>query len=144
MRHPYKLSVPIQVRFRDTDAMGHINNAVYLSYLEVARTEYWHRVIGVASYNDVDFVVARIEIDFLAQARIEDEIDVWIRVSAMGTKSFRFVYEIVRRRDRQVIVRAETVQVMYDYATQRSKPLSDTQRQKMLEFEESGEVAVRS
>jgi acyl-CoA thioester hydrolase len=140
-RPPFRLAVPIQVRFRDTDAMGHVNNAVFLTYLEVARTEYWHRVFDIASYNDVDFILARAEIDFLAPIFVQDECTVWIRVNEIGKKSFRFAYEMIAHD--VIVARAETVQVMYDYANSRTKPLSDAQRQAMLAFEEEGSVRVR-
>lgn len=140
-RPPFRLCVPIQVRFRDTDAMGHVNNAVYLTYLEVARTAYWHKVFDIASYNDVDFILARAEIDFVAPVFVEDVCEVWIRTNEIGTKSFRFAYELLAHG--RVVARAETVQVMYDYAGSRTKALSEAQRSAILAFEEPGSVRVR-
>ena len=119
---PFRCAVPIQIRFRDTDAMGHVNNAVYLTYLEIARTTYWERVFTIASYNEVDFVVARAEIDFVRPLFIQDPTTVWIRVNEIGEKSFRFAYEIVTPAG--TAARAETIQVMFDYAASRSKPIS--------------------
>jgi len=143
MQPPYRLSTPIQVRFRDTDAMGHVNNAVYLTYLEIARTDYWTRVFGLESYNHVDFIVARAEVDFLAPARVEDALHVHIRVSEIGNKSFAFAYEIERDGDATTILRAQTVQVMFDYQRNVSKPLSEEQRRIILAFEADGAPLVR-
>ncbi len=140
-RPPFRCAVPIQVRFRDTDAMGHVNNAVYLTFLEVARTAYWQRVFQIPSYNEVDFVVARVEIDFLSPLFVQDEPVVWIRVNEIGTKSFRFAYELVAR-DRGA-ARAETVQVMYDYRHSRSKIMSPPQRAAIVAYEEPGSVRTR-
>jgi acyl-CoA thioester hydrolase len=137
----FRCAVPIQIRFRDTDAMGHVNNAVYLTYLEIARTAYWERVFSIAAYNEVDFVVARVEIDFLHMLFIQDPTTVWIRVNEIGEKSFRFAYEIVTPNG--VAARAETIQVMFDYAAQRSKPLADRQRALILAFEEPGSIRER-
>jgi acyl-CoA thioester hydrolase len=142
VRSPFRHAVPLQIRFRDTDAMAHINNAVYLTYLEVARTSYWHHVFDIASYNDVDFVLARAEIDFLAPLFVQDQAEVWIRVTEIGRKSFRFAYEL-HTRDR-IAARAETVQVMYDYAAGTSKAITEEQRRAILSFEEPGSVQVRS
>jgi acyl-CoA thioester hydrolase len=142
MRPPFRLSTPIQIRFRDTDAMVHVNNAVYLTYLEVARMAYWHHVFGVHSYNQIDFILARAEIDFLTPVFVHEQGDVWIRVSEIGRKSFRFAYEFVVGG--RLAARAETVQVSYDYSTSSTKPLSDAQRQAILDFEETGSVRLRS
>jgi acyl-CoA thioester hydrolase len=141
-RPPFRLAVPIQIRFRDTDAMRHVNNAVYLSYLEVARTAYCERVFGLRSYNDADFILARTEIDFIAPLFVHDACEVWLRVNAIGRKSFRFVYEMYAGE--RLAARAESVQVMYDYAADASKPLSAAQRAAILAFEEPGAVELRS
>jgi hypothetical protein len=87
MRPPFRLAVPIPIRFRDTDAMGHVNNAVYLTYLEVARTAYWQRVFGIRSYSEVDFVLARAEIDYLVPLFVHSDAEVWIRVCEIGGAS---------------------------------------------------------
>ena len=136
MKPPYRCSVPIQVRFRDTDAMGHVNNAVYASYIEVARTAYWCDLFDLASYNQVDFVLARLEIDFVAPLFVQDQLEVWLRINRLGTRSFRMAYEFVRQPGDETIARAESVQVMYDYTTGTSKPLSPEQRRRILAFED--------
>ena len=141
-RPPFRCAVPIQIRFRDTDAMGHVNNAVYLTYLEIARTAYWHQVLGVANYNEVDFIVARAEIDFLKPLLIQDETTVWIRVTEIGEKSFRFAYELVTAGG--VAARAETTQVMFDYAAGRSKVMAPAQRSAILAFEAPDSVRERA
>jgi acyl-CoA thioester hydrolase len=138
---PFRCAVPIQIRFRDTDAMGHVNNAVYLTYLEVARTAYWERVFAIPSYNEVDFIVARVEIDFRRPLFIQDQATVWIRVNEIGEKSFRFAYEVVTADG--VAASAETIQVMFDYQASRSKPMADRQRGMILAFEEPGSIQVR-
>ena len=73
------------VRFRDCDAMGHVNNAVYSTYLEEAR-------IGVLGGLN-DFILARVEIDFRSELRGED-VEVRTRCSRVGTKSFDLEHEI--------------------------------------------------
>jgi acyl-CoA thioester hydrolase len=62
----------IEVRFRDTDAMGHVNNAVYLTYVEMARQAYLHAAAPDVRYDAVPFVVGRIEIDFRSPTRTGD------------------------------------------------------------------------
>lgn len=143
MRAPYRCAVPVQVRFRDTDAMGHVNNAVFASYIEVARAAYWHEVFGLESYNDVDFILARLEIDFVRPVLMRDQLEVWLRISRIGVSSFHMTYELVRGPHEETVARAETVLVMYDYAAGAKKPVSDAQRRRILEYEQHGAVEVR-
>lgn len=75
-----------RVRFRDCDSMGHVNNAVYSTYLEEARID----VVGSLS----EFILARVEIDFRAELHAGEEIDVGTRVGRVGTKSFDLEHEI--------------------------------------------------
>jgi len=140
---PYRATVEIKVRFRDTDGMGHVNNAVYLTYLELAREHYWHDVFGLSDYRGVDIIMAHVEIDFLAPIVPGDTIVVGLRASALGRKSFDFLYEGWRRRDGTVVFASRSVQVMYDYAAGRTKDLSPEARARILAFEAPGSVSER-
>jgi len=75
-------------RFRDTDAMGHINNAVYVTYLEVARQEYWRSLSGALDYGRVPFILAHVTIDFRSEALVSDILLVGVRCEWVGSKSF--------------------------------------------------------
>src|SRR5437867_7846438 len=90
-------------RFRDTDAMGHVNNAVYVTYLEVARQHYWRRIAGNVDYGSVPFILAHVTIDFRAEALVSDVLLVGIRCDWIGDKSFAFGYAIrAAHRDRLI------------------------------------------
>ena len=104
-----------RVRFRDCDAMGHVNNAVYSTYLEEARID----VVGSLSA----FILARVEIDFRAELRAGEEIEVGSRVGRVGTKSFDLEHEI--RAGERLVAEAKSVLVAYDYELGSSVPLSD-------------------
>jgi acyl-CoA thioester hydrolase len=110
----------IQPRFRDTDAMGHVNNAVYITYLEVARQEFWKALDGTGDYARVPFILAHVTCDFRSEALVSEALDVALRCDWIGTKSFGFVYEIRERESQRLIVEASTVQVCYDYQAKRS------------------------
>jgi acyl-CoA thioester hydrolase len=112
----------LEVRFRDCDAMGHVNNAVYLTYLEQARFAHWQRLTGSTGIPR-NFILARVECDYRAQATVGDRLIVRLRVAAVGTSSFTFEYEIANGRTREVVVTARSVQVMFDYAARRPVPL---------------------
>jgi acyl-CoA thioester hydrolase len=122
-------------RFRDTDAMGHINNAVYVTYLEVARQEYWRAIAGVPDYRRVPFILAHVTIDFRAEALVNDVLLLGIRCGAVGTKSFTFEYEIREKTSSRLVVEASSVQVCYDYGTKRSMSVPDDLRRQLETFE---------
>ena len=111
----WKIVAPLRPRFRDTDAMGHINNAVYVTYLEVARQEYWRAFKHDDNYRVVPFILAHVDIDFRSEAHMHETLELCIRCSYVGTRSFGFDYAIRAAASRRLVVEARTVQVFYDY-----------------------------
>lgn len=111
------------MRFRDIDGMGHVNNAVYLSYIELARTQFYMQFAGKRTLDEIDFILAHVEIDFESQAVWGDQIQVAVWPSKIGTSSFTLAYEIAEKRSRKVLARAKSVLVSYDYENKKSKPI---------------------
>ena len=132
---PFTVVHELVPRFRDTDAMGHINNAVYVTYLEVARQEYWRAIAGVPDYRRVPFILAHVTIDFRSEALVNDILLLGIRCGAVGTKSFTFEYEVREKTSSRLVVEASSVQVCYDYGTKRSMPVPDELRRQLEAFE---------
>lgn len=126
---------PLRPRFRDTDAMGHINNAVYVTYLEVARQEYWHAFRADEDYRTVPFILARVEIDFRSEALVNESLELRIRCSFVGNKSFGFEYDVREATTQRRVVSATSVQVFYDYATKQSVPCPPEMRARLEAFE---------
>jgi acyl-CoA thioester hydrolase len=87
-------TVSVTVRWRDLDAFGHVNNAVYASYLEMARTAFWHEHFGCRDPFDIPFVIAHMEIDFKRALKLFDQVHVGIRPSAIGRTSFDLEYGV--------------------------------------------------
>lgn len=117
---PFHVRHVIHPRFRDTDAMGHINNAVYITYLEVGRQEYWRRLDGTADYRRVPFILAHVSCDFRSEAVMREVLEIGVRCRWIGGKSFGFDYEIRERDSERLVIEARTVQVCYDYESKRS------------------------
>jgi acyl-CoA thioester hydrolase len=121
----------LEVRFRDCDAMGHTNNAVYLTYLEQARFAHWRSLWGFGDPQtppDLPGVIlARVEADYKRPSRYGDTLEVRLRVTDIGRTSFRYEYEIVDEQGRPVLT-AKTVQVMYDYTANTPVPIPDSIR----------------
>jgi acyl-CoA thioester hydrolase len=131
----FTVSHDIAPRFRDTDAMGHINNAVYLNYIEVARQVYWRALTGEEDYRRVPFILAGVHIDFRSEALVSEVVEVGIRCDWIGTKSFGFGYEIREQRSGRLVVAATPVQVCYDYEAKRSIPMPPDLRRTFESFE---------
>jgi acyl-CoA thioester hydrolase len=102
-----------RVRFRDLDGFGHVNNAVYLTYLEEARNALLAHLGLARSVDEITMILARVEIDFRAQAGVGDALEIGVRPVRFGTKSFELEYEI--RAEGRVVADARTVLVGYDY-----------------------------
>jgi acyl-CoA thioester hydrolase len=134
----YRLKMPIRTRFRDTDMLGHVNNAVYSTYFEAGRLEYWAEFTGSYSFKNWPFILARSEIDFLAEAHAAQDLTLGVRVARLGKKSFDLEYLLVRDEDGLAIARGRSVQVMFDYRTKKTMPISDDARARLTEFEGRG------
>jgi acyl-CoA thioester hydrolase len=111
------------VRFRDVDALGHVNNAVFLTYLEEARIAFLVPLGAEVS----NMILARVEIDFRAPLRMGDEFEIGVRPANVGTKSFELEYEV--RSGDAVAAEAKTVLVSFDYESGRSIELPESWRE---------------
>jgi acyl-CoA thioester hydrolase len=118
-----------RVRFRDVDAMGHVNNAVFATYVEQARIEYLRHVALLDGPVYMGMILARLEIDFVAPAEPGGEIEIGVRPSRTGSKSFDLEYEL--RQGEREVARARTVLVAYDYERGVSMPLPDEWRDRL-------------
>lgn len=118
-----RFTTDIQMRFRDIDGMGHVNNAVYLSYIELARTQFYMQVANKRNLDEVDFILAHVDIDFEAQATWGDQVQVAVWPSKIGTSSFTLSYEIKEKGSGRVLARAKSVLVSYDYENKKPKPI---------------------
>jgi len=128
--------VPWQVIFRDVDAFGHVNNAVYLTYFEWARAQLWFALTGAAGIpSDIGFIVARAEIDFRLQIEMEP-IDICVRVGEMRNTSFDTKYEIRKRSTGQVAATGRVVVVLFDWKAQTKMPISDGLRRRVRAFQQ--------
>jgi len=131
----WTIVAPLRPRFRDTDAMGHINNAVYVTYLEVARQEYWREFKQDDNYRVVPFILAHVDIDFRSEALMHETLELCIRCSHVGTRSFGFDYAIRTAKSQRLVVEARTVQVFYDYEKKTSMPCPPEMRARLEAFE---------
>jgi acyl-CoA thioester hydrolase len=131
----FRFRHPTDVRFRDCDAMRHVNNAVYFTYLEQARLAYWQALFGTRRLEDINFILAHVECDYRLPITLGDGVDVRLAAGSFGRSSFAFEYELADRDDGRLFATARTVQVMYDYSRGTSIPIPAELRARIEEFE---------
>lgn len=128
---------PVAVRFRDLDPMGHAHHTLPLIYFEEARAAYWREVAGRGGLQDIDYVIGEVQVRFHSRVRWPARLEVGVRVSRIGGKSFVMEYEL-RDGEGVLLATGRTVQVMYDYAAGRSIPVPAELVERIRAFE--GEV----
>jgi acyl-CoA thioester hydrolase len=124
-----------EVRWRDLDAMAHVNNAVYFTYLEHARVHYM-RHLGLAPDDptDIRMIMAEASCRYLSPLRLGELVTVHIRVAEMRNSSFTYEYEITGN-DGRLAATARTVQVCYDYNEARPARIPPLWREAICQFE---------
>ncbi len=135
-REERRFHVEIPVRFRDLDPMGHVNNAVYFTYMEVARTAYWQELHHDYGYDVLDFVVGRAECDYVSAVMLRETLRVEVWLSRIGNSSFVLDYELHDEATGRLCARGKTVQVMTDSKTGRPRPIEPGLRERMESFAE--------
>jgi len=126
-----RFQTEMKVRFRDLDALGHVNNAVYATYLEQARVEYYDEVLGLG-LDEIDTVIAHQEIDYERPIELGESVEVRVGVPELGSSSFPMAYEVVA--DGEVAARGETVQVIWDPDSGRPRPMPEAWRDRIVAY----------
>ncbi|MFN3533911.1 MAG: acyl-CoA thioesterase [Desulfatiglandales bacterium] len=126
-------SIPIEIRFRDLDAMGHVNNAVYFTYFEEARKAFILKLFEIKEPSDYFFILADISCTFLKPIQLGDKVNVTISVGEIRNKSFTFKYKIVHQENPAIIfAEGSSTQVYYDYKEKRSKTIPENIKEILL------------
>jgi acyl-CoA thioester hydrolase len=111
----------VQVRFADIDLMGHVNNAVYLSYFEMTRVHYMERLLGAKwDYQKDGFLLARNEIDYIKPIFLHDRPKIELKTKSIGNKSFSLTYTVTVNGE----VRTKGLSVMVCYNTIEQKTIA--------------------
>jgi acyl-CoA thioester hydrolase len=121
-----------KIRYADTDRQGHVNNAVFASFLETARVELLFDPEMPRCAAGTTFVIARLELDFRLEIRWPGTAEVGTRVVSLGRSSIRLAQAIFQNE--QCVATSETVIVVIDEGTRKSTPLTDSARQVLQRF----------
>ncbi|MBB4037388.1 acyl-CoA thioester hydrolase [Dysgonomonas hofstadii] len=132
----FNTTLPVQIRFNDIDAMGHINNNIYFSYFDLGKTDYFDRIRPTSiSWTDGLIVVAHIEVDFLSPIFYKEKIVVDSKIIKLGDKSGVFLQQIRNVKNGDIKCRCQSVFVTYNAHTQASMPIPDDWREAISKYE---------
>jgi acyl-CoA thioester hydrolase len=138
----FRHRVEIAVRFADTDAMGHVNNAKYLTYCEMARIRYWTDITGepiaLGTEGAESLILAEARITYRAPAFHGEVVTVETRATRIGRSSFTLEHRLlacVPAETPRLVAVSESILVRYDYASGKPVPLSDAHINEIETFE---------
>lgn len=137
----FPLTRRVEVRFVDVDAMGHVNNANYATFFEEARVAYFRQAIpGTVSNRELEgafpFILLDLYCRYLSPVRLGEVLDVGIRLTRMGGKSFDFEYLVTSRTDGRAVATGRTTQVYFDYAGNRTERVPESLRAAFARIED--------
>lgn len=123
MHKNFKHQTSIQIRFKDIDKQGHVNNANHVTYFESGRVDYFAKVLGRnIDWDKTGILLARTEIDYFVPVFLDDEIFVYTNVSRLGKKSFDMSALLVKRTSEGIkeCASGKFVLVCYDYTVRQT------------------------
>ena len=136
MTDDFRHRTTLEVRFRDIDAFGHVNNAVFFSYVEQARIRYLLDVLeSNVSFDRMPLILARVELDYRSPIFYGEDVTVDTRVDGIGTTSFAMSHRMTAGHEERLVGEVQSVLVAYDYAAARPMPVPADWRRAFSEHE---------
>jgi acyl-CoA thioester hydrolase len=129
----------IQVRFADIDKLGHVNNAKYLTYFEIARMQFFEdefKNITDLDWKTKGLILAKTEVEFLSPILLEDLVEIETYCTKIGNKSFELTYRVFKKKNNERILAAKgsSILVAYNYIDQKSIPLEESWKNELKRF----------
>ncbi len=138
-RQLFRFSCPLEVRYGDIDAQGHVNNAKYVTYMEAARFKYFTH-LGLFQpgmpWDQVGVIIAEVQCVYKAPVHYPQTVQIYVRTAQVGNKSFTLHYRL-ERADGELAMLGRSVQVAFDYPGNQSMRVPDDWRARLTAFEES-------
>ena len=136
---PFRFRTTVDIRFRDVDALGHVNNAVYFTYFEIARSAYFAAVQGRRlGVDDFRIVVAEASCRYRSPAFYGERLIVDVATTSLRSRSFELRYRITAEDDGRLVAEGRTVLVAYDHRARRTTTLTPAFRRQIEQFERDG------
>jgi len=138
-RNQFKHCTRIQVRYKDVDKQGHVNNANHLTYFETARIRYFKDVFRTKiDWDKTGVILAHSEINYRIPILLEDDIYCYTRITKVGTKSFE-INSILTKKENETeteCANGKSVLVAFDYEEQKTVEVPDLWRERIKAFEQ--------
>ena len=129
-------TIPIEIRFKDLDSLGHVNHAVFITYFEEGRKTLFQQFFDVRDASELNFIMAHVRCDYLKPIQLSHRrVTLQMRVSKIGNKSFDLEYSLSDPANPDTIfATGASVQVSFDYQANKSVRISDKMRAMLLEY----------
>lgn len=127
----FTFSVPVTVRFSETDMYGHVNNTVPIAYFEYARIEFFKRLGLLTNWlhpeGEAIIVVANVQCDYIQQIFFDEQLQIYVKVAYLGNSSVDLHY-MIKNEEQQIVVTGQTAIVQIDRRTGKAKPWTEAER----------------
>lgn len=133
----FKHKTPIQIRYKDVDMQGHVNNANHITYLEIARTSYFKKVFKDNDWKKTGLILARTEINYFEPVFFEDEVFCYTKITTFGNKSFEISNIITKSSPAGEIKCAEgkSVLVCFNYELNQTTEIPNAWKEGVAVYE---------
>jgi acyl-CoA thioester hydrolase len=124
----FKFKFPLQMRWNDLDALGHVNNALFITYFEVARGLFMMEACKGWDWMKHMFLIGKVDASFHKELLLTaNKAEVWMKAAAIGNKSFVLEYVVVSQKDGETVLHASgsTTQVMFDMKSRTTIEIED-------------------
>lgn len=129
----------IEIRYRDTDSMGHVSSPIYYDYLQTAYLEYMHHILELPKSKKLPHIMVKTSCEYISQAKYGDKLVVFSHIIKFGSKSFEMEHVMhIDDEERRVVAKAVSVHVMYDYEKQGTYLVPDDFKKAIQTFQ--GEI----
>jgi len=133
-RPPFRYAAFVRVGFSDTDAQGVVYYGRYMPYFDLARNEF-HRHLGRVHLGDVDFAMRAVTVEYVAGARFDDLLEVFVRVDRIGTSSITYDHAAYRSDDDTLMATAKATLVCIALDERRAVPVPQPFRDQIASFQ---------
>lgn len=129
-------TLPVQLRFNDIDALGHVNNTVYFTFYDLGKARYFEEVKrSPIDWNDADLVIANVNANFLSPVFMYEPIAVQTATMSIGNKSLKVAQRIINTDTQEIKATCETILVGFDVTTSSAKEISDEWKEAISFYE---------
>lgn len=132
----------IEIRYRDTDSMGHVSSPIYYDYMQTAYLEFMHHILELPKSKKLPHIMVKTSCEYISQAKYGDKLCVFSHITKFGTKSFEMEHMMhIDDANRELVAKATSVHVMYDYEKQGTYAVPEDFKNTILDFQDVLETA---